>query len=345
MGGNALKEYGSKRLETEKFKALSVVLIEAINSLLIECDINAPARLIESYREKPTHGDIDIVVPSGLRQTLTPEEIAQALMKKLGVSEFPYKANGPVVSFGFPLGEGGVFQVDLISAPLEEIDFSVSYFAWNDVGNLIGRIAHKMGLRFGHDGLALPLRDGTNMFDVIMITRDYREAIEFLGFSYERWAQGFNNLEEIFQFTVSAPRFSRSIYLLENRNHTARVRDKKRPTYTAFLAWLEQHPEVDRDIEWPEDKSHWLEEIFTAFPKARSDYEESQVRLSQQKVIKRKFNGKMLMDITGLGGNELGGFKTRYQQSFDSLEAFNEFMFNADDESIKESVIAFVKRS
>ena len=102
---------------------------------------------------------------------------------------------------------------------------------------------------------------------------------------------------------------------------------------------------MDRDIEWPEDKSYWLEEIFTAFPKARSDYEESQVRLSQQKVIKRKFNGKMLMDITGLGGNELGGFKTRYQQSFDSLEAFNEFMFNADDESIKESVIAFVKRS
>ncbi|WP_457824345.1 hypothetical protein, partial [Staphylococcus aureus] len=55
---------------------------------------------------------------------------------------------------------------------------------------------------------------------------------------------GFRNLLDIFQFVVSSPYANLDIYLLENRNHKSRIRDSKRPTYNAFLDWLEQQTDA-----------------------------------------------------------------------------------------------------
>lgn len=339
MGGNALKEFGSKRLETERFNMLASKLNATLNDILDAHGIKERAQLIPSYREKEDHGDIDVVVPIKIRALLDNDQMMAEMSARFGVEKMEYINNGPVVSYGYPLEEGGVFQIDLIYMQEESLDFAVSYFAWNDVGNLMGRIAHKLGLRFGHDGLALPMRDETNLFATVTLTRDYQKATEFLGFSYERWKLGFNNLEEIFHFVTDCPRFSTAIYLLENRNHTARVRDKKRPTYTKFLAWLEAHPEADKAFEWSEDKSVWLPEILAAFPEAVGEYKQALVNLEKQKLIRSKYNGEVVSNVTGLSGKALGSFMADFKNSFESKEAFNDYMEQSDLDQIKAAVL------
>lgn len=341
MGGNALKEFGAKRLPTDRFLDISGKLEIALNEIMQINNLNHASRMIPSYRDKEDHGDIDIVLPTSLRAILSDEEIGVELASRLGTNRLPYKANGGVVSYGIPLEEGGVFQADLIYNPEVELDFSVKYYAWNDVGNLIGRIAHKMGLRFGHNGLFLPLRDGNYMFDVLLVTRDFKTALEFLGFDYLRWEKGFNNLEEIFEFTIHNDRFSASIYSLDNRNHTARVRDKKRPTYTKFLKWLEDHPEKDVAFEWPEDKSIWLNEIFAAFPEVNLAWIASSFNLDRARKIKEKYNGDLITTLTGLKNKDLGNFIKKHHASFESKESFNTWVFESSQSTVENGIMDF----
>ena len=43
------------------------------------------------------------------------------------------------------------------------------------------------------------------------------EVFDFLGYDYAKWQQGFQNLEDIFEFVVSSKWFSSEIFLLKNR--------------------------------------------------------------------------------------------------------------------------------
>ena len=341
MGGNALKEYGSKRLPAERHAALSKQLENALNLLLQCAGIDGRAGMIPSYREKVDHGDIDVVLPSNLRAALNDDVIGGFLAAEMGTTVWPFITNGGVVSYGIPLPEGGVFQVDLIYLPAQEVQFAVKYFSWNDVGNLIGRIAHKMGLKFGHNGLHMPLRDGNNLFDTVVVTRDFNKALTFLGFDAARWNQGFNNLEEIFAFVVANPRFTTKLYLLEERNHTARVRDKKRPTYTKFLTWLEEHPEKDSGFEWPEYKAAWLSDIFGAFPRAEQEWIAAQLKLDRAKRVKEKYNGLLVATITGLQSKALGSFMREFRES--AGDGFEAWVLSSTSEDIKQRIEQFAK--
>jgi hypothetical protein len=340
MGGNALKEFDSKRLPANRHAELSSALKGALENLMSHLGVNGQAGMIPSYREKPDHGDIDVVLPTKLRKVSTDAKIGAALAESMSTTPWPFKANGGVVSYGIPLPEGGVFQVDLIYLPEEEVDFAVKYFAWNDVGNLIGRIAHKMGLRFGHNGLHMPLRDGNYLFDTLVVTRDFDEAMTFLGFDAARWNEGFNDLESIFEFTVNNNRFAHKLYLLEERNHTARVRDKKRPTYTKFLKWLEEHPEKDSGFEWPEDKNFWLPDIFKAFPDMEAKWIKANEKLARAQAIKQKYNGNRVTELTGLTNKELGVFIKEHRASFENDEAFNAWVHESTQEDIDKVIKA-----
>ena len=344
MGGNALKEYGAKRLDRDEYDAIASHLSLVLNRFLEHFGVEGEAKVIRAYRNKPSFGDIDVVVPRELHRKVSDKDLSMLLAYNFQskLPSIPFKPNGPVTSFGLPLESGGVFQADLIYTPEDHFDFAVEYYSWNDLGNLIGRIAHKLGLRFGHDGLTMPLRDGDNLFDTIVLTREFKVAIQFLGYSYIRYVDGFDDMEDIFRFTVNTPMFNSAIYDLDNRNHTARVRDKKRPTYTAFLEWLKVHPEVDKQFNFPKDKTIWHPFIWADFPDAKIEFDAAMARLERKKLVKSKFNGEIVRDLTGLEGKELGGFITEFKNSFylpENQEHFDWFIINADQGEINQMIL------
>lgn len=118
-----------------------------------------------------------------------------------------------------------------MATPLEDFQTCRDYYTYNDLGNLIGRVAHKMGMKFGHLGLLYPLRDGDHLIAELVVTRDTRQALEFMGYDFDRWNQGFDQLTDIFEFAASTPYFNPEAFTLENLNHRNRTRNRKRNTF------------------------------------------------------------------------------------------------------------------
>lgn len=341
MGGNALKGFDAKRLDRAEYDLIASKLSLVLNQFLVHFGVEGEAKVIRAYRNKPSFGDIDVVVPLELHRKVSDKDLSMLLAYnfRYKLPSIPFIPNGPVTSFGLPLESGGVFQADLIYTPADHFDFAVEYYSWNDLGNLIGRIAHKLGLKFGHDGLSMPLRDGDNLFDKIYLTRDHTTAIEFLGYSSRWYESGFDDMEDIFRFTVETKYFNSAIYDLDNRNHTARVRDKKRPTYTAFLEWLKEHPEVDKEFPFPKDKSFWHPYIWACFPDAKDQYDAAMARLEQKKLVKSKFNGEFVRELTLLDGKELGRFIRHFKETFESEEHFDWFVLNSEQGEINQMIL------
>lgn len=320
MGGHALS-VTSVRLSRAAYGQLADTVVARLREALPGSRVYA----IESYRAKADFGDLDVLVESTGYDPL-------AAARALGAVEVV--RNGTVTSIGLRMRpevevlEGNLFQVDLIATPPEAFDFASCYFRNSDMGNLMGRIAHKLGTSLRHDGLVYHCRDGDHKFRTIVLTRDFSQALAFLGYDAPRYFEGFEDLEEIFRYVSGTEFFSRDIYLLENRNAQSRVRDRKRPTYTAFLQWCEARSGLTA-FEMPADKAAWLGRIVEHFPGFAAEHEQAQHDLARQRAVKAKFNGEWVSQLTGLQGKGLGRLMRQLKESFESAEALQAFVLEA----------------
>lgn len=315
MGGNATAHVGTTRKSAEEYKEIGALVLQ--NLALHEAGVHLNPVVIPSYMNKDTHGDIDILVVSEakgydwnlfIRETFRPH----ALLNNGGVTSFDFRG----------------IQVDLIAVPEEHYEFALSYFSYNDLGNLMGRIAHKMGFKYGHDGLTLVMRDNTHVYAEISVTRSPEAAMTFLGYDYARFTQGFDDLQDLFEYASSTPYFSRAIFQLDNRNNISRVRDRKRKTYMEFLKWVEHRDDLDKhqwtaytgDVQTQErkdEKAHWLTQAFNSFPGLFDHVAIAVATYDKRKAIKVKWNGHVVSAATGLvEGKELGQFMAFYRDGF-----------------------------
>ena len=338
MGGNALG-HRVARISAKDYETIVPHVLAVLRAALPGARVEA----IPAYREKADFGDLDVLI-----ETEAAKEQLPGLFEELARSAFgatttirPNSVNGIVeglvLSFDYRRDSRG-FQVDLILQPKESFDYGLDYFSFNDLGNLVGRIAPKMGTSNRHNGLCWYYRDGTYLVDEIVLTRDYDRALTFLGYEAGRFRRGFNTLDEIFSFVASTPYFNPDIYLLENRNHAARTRDRKRTTYRNFLNWCERGS-TPRFV-FAEDKAVWDARIMEHFPHFGEAREAICRRLEVSRSVRDRFNGDVVSQLTGLKGKELGGRMTRIRESFGSLEAFRDFVIKASDSELRACMLA-----
>lgn len=351
MGGNATKDHNPQRLNTKEAMEIGNLYGAYLRTMLRYYNENPLASVIKSYGAKDTHGDIDVLVNKAILKHESVEEIVKAVSVFEGQKEtFPIYKNSDVISIANYLDKERTkcFQVDLIFVPEETFNFAYGYFAYNDLGNLVGRVAHNMGLKFGHDGLWYPFRGDENyLFKDILITSSFPRAMDVLGFDIDEWNHGFIQLEEIFEYVCRSDYFNRSLYPLEHRSHKARIRDRKRKTYTSFLKYLDDNKDIpDRLLKYPEDKSEWLPTLFSRFPEFEVEYREAEKHLEISRIVKQKFNGSDFTRISGLEGKELGMFirKFREYQNVTRDQDFKEYIYNTPKEHITQDVMIFNKK-
>lgn len=320
MGGNALKQHQAIRLGKKDYEPLAEQCVARLRELYPAGRVEA----LQSYREKQDFGDLDVLVAA---DGYDPFKAADA------IGSVEVVRNGPVTSVGVE-APGGIFQVDLIKSPFEEFDYASRYFRWNDLGNLIGRIAHAMGVAHRHDGLFFCFRDGDHLFREILLTRDHDIALFFLGLDPIRFNRGFDTLEDVFRFVASSCFFNRDIYLLQNRNAKSRVRDSKRPSYMKFLAWCEAHPELP-SFSFPEDKIVWRPRISVHFPSFGDKYRQAESDLARLHAASERFNGELVSRLTGLTGKPLGELMRKFRESFESTEAQQDFVLSTSKNEIE----------
>jgi hypothetical protein len=337
MGGNALKEFDARRLPAAQALQIGSKIISILQSGYSKNPGVEKIRIIQSYTDKQDFGDIDILVPNTLKSQGT--SILQWLNFSFGTPEgIPYFHNNDLLSVGYPLKEG-CFQVDLIFMSLDHFEFASSYFDFNDLGNLIGRIAHKMGLKFGHEGLLLPIRKGDHYIRELVLTKDFDEAIEFLGFDVSRYHQGFETLEDIFKYVTSSTYFNRDLYPLEHCNHKQRIRDRKRKTYMEFIRWLDNSPQIKSKIEFPQDKTAWLPLIFSKYPLVKEQYYNTLERVKKKEEASLKFNGQLVMEWTGLSDKELGRIMRSFKAQFLTHDDYLNFILCKTLDELKTEVL------
>ena len=200
----------------------------------------------------------------------------------------------------------------------------------------MGRIAHKMGVRYGHDGLSVVFRDGNHQFAERILSKDTDRILTFLDYDAARWRQGFDTLEEIFEFAASTPYFNSAIFAYENRNHTSRVRDRKRAVYRGFLEWQESRSDLPA-YPWADTSEiggRRLDEdallrIFAAFPEFEPEYASVMAEHELHCQAKQIFNGEIVSELTGLTGHELGHFMRELKTYISGSGDFNHWVADA----------------
>lgn len=299
MGGNALKQYNVIRLSAAEYHKLAVEVYNKLTSVFPEYRFD----IIPAYENKDSFGDMDILFshPNTTDFFLT-------IIKTL--NPIGYCKNGNVLSISYPIDDK-LFQIDLIKSLPKDHDFSLKYFSYNDLGNLMGRIYHKMGLKFGFTGLLYVIRDPENTTTVIkeiLITNDWDYVINLGKFSKYDSTQ-FKNLRDVFEYVITSPYFNSQIFLLDNRNHISRVRDRKRSSYMSFLSWIKNKPNLP-SCDWSNSniKEIVRNQLFTDFPEFHNEYVNLITAFKRNKELHKKYNGSLVMEWIGLEGRELGAF-------------------------------------
>lgn len=311
MGGNALKQTYTRRLHKSEFFELYDEVKEVLTSRfnIPENDIH----LIRAYKNKETFGDMDILIVS----ESVPNEFFKQLIKNLSLSDDEWSVNSNVLSFAY-----NECQVDVILTPRNNYVASQNYFAYNDLGNLMGRLFKRLGIKYGHQGLQLVVRQDDRIVATIPITTDMKDICELIGVSYETFEAGFDELEDVFQFIITSPYFHPDIYLLENVNHVARIRDRKRATYTAFLAFCKSL-DVDKYNKTKFNTKHtdhslkyghsikepfFSEILLPKYPHLQSELDKIAEEQLHKKQFAAVFNGNLLIEWLGITGKLLGDF-------------------------------------
>lgn len=313
MGGNAIQ--GACRIIRDEYDSL----VEKVKSKIIEVDPKFKPTEIKFFKSKKDFGDLDLLVSSSVSTNVN------QIAKRFGAKQI--KKNGNVLSFGLQLDSDRLFQVDLISVPATDLDISSFYFSYNDLNLLAGRIAHKLNTSFGFDGLKFKVRteSGYNGLD-INLSKDPARIYEFLDLDIERYNQGFDSLEEIYQFVSSSKYFNPSIFSYDSLNHINKTRNRKRSTYAGFLNWIETQDKLNQ-YQFQE-KSVYLIKIDLAFPEIdifqkMKDYSSNFKRILD---CQSKFNGNLVSEFTGLTGKELGNFISSFKGF---IEEYNSCDFNS----------------
>lgn len=327
MGGNALKNITTRRYEKKEFVELSNKLVPKIKELF-----ETEVALIKSYHSKEDFGDMDLLV---LDTGLSSERIKE-LIQTLDPGQINRTSNSNVYSFDYE-----ELQIDLIFTPEENWESSNTFFAYNDLGNLMGKIYHKFGLKYGFDGVRYIYRSEGKKLGEFVVTRNMRNAFEFIGLDYDRFLEGFDTMDDVFEYVTKSPYFTPESFYFENLNAINKNRNKKRKNYHLFVDYVNGTGVYERREkiqglsydDWDVNKSKYFQKIADEFPESNL-FENLRILEKEEErkqKIKKKFNGSIIIDEYGFSGKELGYVIEKFKSLFDD---FDEYVLSTDYEQI-----------
>jgi len=298
------------------------------------------------FNNKEDFGDLDVLIPKGLSLENVKEWLKPTWLDKLRSRVFnkplpeiqDHFVNGDVISVKYC-----DFQIDFIRIAEENWEIAYHYFSWNDLGNLIGRLCHKFGLKYGIDGLKYIYREDNVIIGEVVITRNVNRILDFLGLDKRWFHNGFNSRKDIFDFVIESKYFNPYIYDFEHANKINRDRDKKRTTYKEWLVYIEfLKPSFKPYVQWWEcdDKKVFIPQIEEFFPESKltAKIEEFKAAAQLHRERTEKFNGNIVMQLTNLQGSELGKTLGDFKKSISTLNwniAFEDWI----DKHTKEEIL------
>ena len=285
MGGNALKKVLTRRYARAEYYLLKERILNTLRERIPQFDVP------REFPSKESFGDLDVLMVCP--QDVKCEELITNLFRPTEIVE-----NGGVYSFDVEQ-----FQIDFILVPEDHFHNAIVYLSYSDLGGLIGNICHKIGLKYGIQGLWMNVHtkefDPTTTSTKLILSRDTEQIFAFLGFDYAKYLQGFTDENEFFQWIAEGKYFRRVYFDDEQLNHAHRQRTSKRPIYIKFIAYLNKQ-EIARDaFDEEEQKSLVLsvrQQALLFFDK-QNDYERGLNARDDKRKLREKYSGRYFTDI------------------------------------------------
>jgi len=274
-------------------------------------------RIPRYYGSKPDFGDLDVVVDRDAIDALGGLDVFYEIIGQgLGVTQT--KFTGHVYATVYRN-----FQVDYFMRRSELFEAAYHYLSFNDLGNILGRMCKRLGLKYGEDGLSYVFRrtEQPSYKVALLVSRDWPRILRFLGLDVAAWEAGFHTLPDMFAWAVQSPWFSVTPYLDRDRDKSTERRARRRRTMAAFVDWLRSEA-VETRAEFRAERDAYVPEIAAAFPEA--ELEQALVREraaeAESTALREKVNGNLIRDWTGLDGKELGMFIRRFRSTYSAAE-------------------------
>lgn len=302
------------------------------------------------FKDKKDFGDLDIII-----KKTVPTSVLLKIFKGCQAS---YDQSEVVISFNYKN-----FQIDFIKVNPEDFEISFHYYSWNDLGNLIGQLAKFNHMKFGFDGLNYIYLDPKKQKKkVICVSKNIDDILEFLDLNVRKFRQGFENIEEIFEFIIKSKYFNPYVSDLEPYGYSEsgvaqyyinkinRDRNEKRRTYQQWLKYIKPLKIGEDNFKFRDDynKDECIDRIDRFFPEIHLKQQIESLNQDDEiaKIIKQKFNGFIIMSlipeikVTQLSGF-IRNFKTHY---FKNIDEFNEFILKSTQEKINKNIIELWKK-
>jgi len=212
MGGKALSIKTVRKDTNELYH-----IFNDIKKYLYEYDIF----MTKFYRNKKDHGDLDVLV-----KTYNIDKIIEIANN---IKHNEININGNTITFDY-----NNFQIDFICINDSIWNISKVFFSYDPVGNLLGKIAHGFGLKFGFNGLTYK-SVGKRSIKVITLSKDPYIIFDFLGYNFDEFRKGFDDLNDIFNFVINGKFYDKDLFAPNNLKNYDRKRSLKRESFRKFL--------------------------------------------------------------------------------------------------------------
>lgn len=321
MGGNL---FSSERLNNQEYKRIGDEITEKLLRL------NVKSSIPDGLRDKTSHGDLDLICSSPVPSD---EQFRAVFGKDLQIHR-----NTDTISIFYE----SRYQADLNFHPEIHLQSAHDYNRGSDAGNLIGVLFSRIGYSYGHKGLQYCVNLAKeDALGKILVSKDQRKILEFIGLDYDKWLVGFENRIDLYKWVSNSKYFNKDFYKFENLVHKNRIRNKKRPVFCEFVKWLQEQEFENNFIIG--DKSDYIWKGLLHFgdewwvDKARPLIEERRRKMQ----IRDIFNGSDLL-VFGYSGGELG----RVLKSFkDSIPDFDNFVLTQTKPQMIELFKIFIDNS
>jgi hypothetical protein len=324
MGGNSLKNVVTRRYARDEYYVLKQCILNKLQGHIDQYHVP------KEFPSKESFGDLDVlmVCPSSIN-------IRNLIQELFHPTEINH--NGDVYSFDFEQ-----FQIDFILVSKEQFENAIIYFSYSDLGGLIGNICHKIGLKYGIQGLWMNVHtkesDPTTTSTKLILSTNVQQIFDFLGYDYERYMKGFENENELFQWIISGKYFRRFYFDDDQLNHAHRQRTSKRPIYIKFIAYLNEQQIPSNEIENRDELVRSIREQALIYFDKQQAYDQGINLREEKRQYREKYNGLYFTDIDDskkMIPVHMKNFEKRFGKTD---EEFRQWVIDTDHETIKSEI-------
>lgn len=303
MGGNLFKKETIKRYNKKQYENLIILVKEKLSKYFDNFTETI------SLPTKNDYGDLDMIYTLRKNEQVNWNEIK----KDLEYTEIHF--NGPTTSILYK----DEFQIDFNHA--KNFDFMHFITSYSGIFHLIGWSIKKQNIKFSDDGIYL-------MLDNIKfkLCSDVIEIFKFLDLDYEKFKDGFNSEEELFNFVYNCKYF----VILENKSKHIE-KNCNRPVFLKFFEYIKNKEQKNNENNLENLTNDYILNFFNK----EEEFSLLMESIKKSADIRKYYNGEYIGKLSNKKGRELGDLMIKIKKD----EHFEEIFLTKDIDRINSLIL------